>query len=123
MTGAFNPFVNGRVRCPACHRDRPISDLMGEYDPGSDFFTIRGIRCSATGCRYHYPESLAGLVRWGSQFPKPGKIPQELKDPVCPFCNKVVIEIPDGPFGVKENRRFHYVRCPASPLVFRMEVI
>jgi len=116
----FTPFVNGEIRCPACHRKRPMSDLVGLYDGSDDKFTVKGIRCSY--CDYRYPHSLLGLVGWGSQMPSPVHIPTVLTEPKCPFCGKVAIRVPDTPFRSTYSREFEYVRCPDSPLLYRMVV-
>jgi hypothetical protein len=104
-----------------------MTDLMGVYDAASDHFTIKGIRCTATGCQYHHPDSLAGLIRWGSQMPKPVRIPNTLVQegrylPPCPFCGKVTVAVPDGHGPAAGSRTLEYVKCPDSPLVYRLAV-
>ena len=121
-SNGFFPFVNGEIRCPSCHRKRPMEDLVGEYDAADDRFTVKGIRCSALGCVFHYPDSMVGLVSWGSQIPKPVQVPSYIDNPKCPFCGTVVVKVPDGPFRSPLTKNVEYVRCLHSPLLYRMAV-
>ena len=118
----FIPFINGIVKCPVCRRVRPMTDLMGEYDAASDHFTVKGFHCTTVGCKFHHPDSLVGLIRWGSQAPVPPKIPRVLDKPECPYCGKVTIPVPDGNGPRAGTREVEYVRCPDSPLVYRLVV-
>jgi len=116
----FSPFINGEIRCPTCKRKRPTSDLMGIWQSGSDSFIVKGIACSA--CRYVFPKLQVGLLPWGSRFPTPVHVPEILTEPACPFCGEVVVRVPDGPVGSHHSRAFKYVKCPASPLLYRLVV-
>ena len=113
------PFVNGEVKCPDCGRKRPMEDLLGEYDPANDLFTVKGMQCS--WCGYKSVISLQGLVRWGKQIAKGWKNPTTVKDNICPFCSRVMLQVPDGP-KPSGSRVFTYLKCPESPLVYRLEV-
>lgn len=120
MSGnGFYPFVNGKVRCPGCHRERPMEDLLGTYDPATDSFVVLGMRCSHRDCNFKHPESIAGLIQWGIQIPKIPSIPITLEKPACPFCGRIVVKVPDGP---NREREFEWVRCPDSPLLYKMKV-
>ena len=120
MTGdqPFSPFINGEIRCPSCKRKRPMGDLLGVWDPSRNSFTVKGIVCSV--CGFAFPKSQVGLVPWGSQFPVPVQVPDILNRSVCPFCGEVVVEAPDGSFKSGQVREFRYVKCPGSPLLYRM---
>ena len=100
---------NGEPRCPKCRRKRPMEDLIGDYDAASEFFVVRGIRCSA--CQRTTGE---GKFQWGSQFPTRNGIPKEIHEPICPFCKRVVIPVP--------GRDAEYVKCPGSSLIYRLVI-
>ena len=102
-------FVHGELRRPRCHRKRPMEELTGIYDSASDCFTVKGIRCEACG-----KATGVGPTRWGSWFPTPASIPTEVKEPICPFCRKVLIPAP--------GRDAMYMKCTDSPLVYRLVV-
>ena len=116
----FTPFVNGEIRCPRCHRKQPMESLLIEYVPAQDFGTVKGIYCDR--CREASPKDLPpGLVAFGSWLPNGTKNVQHmLTEPNCPFCGKVVVRVPDDSLLSGHAREFEYVRCPGSPLVYRL---
>jgi hypothetical protein len=50
------------------------------------------------------------------------KIPATLEKPECPFCGRLTIPVPNGHGPAAGTREFEYVRCPDSPLVYRLAV-
>ena len=109
-------FVDGGVKCPSCHRKRPMADLVGKYDSATDNFNVKGIACES--CGFKTPENLVGLVHWGAWIPDRVRVISELTKPICPFCGSMTVEVNDG----HDERTFTYHRCPHSPLVYRMVV-
>jgi len=122
-TQPFSPFVNGEIRCPKCRRKRPMTDLLGDYNYSQDFFTIKGIQCSACRSTSGHTGPLWSLVTFGSWRPTPMHIPSYLNEPRCPFCGKVVVKVPENALPGSPSRDFEYVRCPGSPLIYRLAVV